>query len=253
MQKIESRDGTRIAFEALGHGSVVVLVVGALNDHSTGALLAQLLRTKYTLYCYDRRGRGESGDTPPYCIEREIEDLDALISAAGGSAHVFGYSSGAVLALEAAAQGSAIKKLALYEPPPLAPTDSIVAQFAEMIAGGRRGDVVELFQSRIGVPPEIIVQMRNAPYRPALEKMAHTLVYDMMIINDKSLLLDKLAAVSVPTLIIDGGNSPEVMRQAATAFADRLLRAEHRTLAGQTHELNASILAPVLAEFFAPE
>ena len=182
-EKVTSKDGTTIAFEQSGEGPAVILVVGAFNDRATGAPLAQFLSRHFTVINYDRRGRGESGDTAPYAIEREIEDLDALIAQAGGSARAFGYSSGATLALRAAAHGLAISRLALYDPPPTGAKAGLLApQLTELIAEDRRGEAVELFQTEaVGLRAAVVAQMRNAPFRPALEKMAHTLVYESII------------------------------------------------------------------------
>jgi pimeloyl-ACP methyl ester carboxylesterase len=246
-----SRDGTRIAFEYMGDGPPVVLVVGAFNTRATGAPLAEALQSHFTVFNYDRRGRGDSGDTAPYAIEREIEDLDALISRAGGSAAVFGYSSGAVLALRAAAQGLSIAQLALYEPPPTGVTAGTLApQLAELVSEGRHGDAVELFQTQgVGIPSAVVAQLRNAPFWPALEAMAPTLVYESTILQP--LPAGMLASIRVPTLVIDGEESPPVMQQAAQSLADALPDARYRTLPGQGHDINPAILSPVLEEFFA--
>ena len=249
--KIMSKDGTMIAFEKSGTGPAIILVVGAFNDRATGAPLARSLERHFTVYNYDRRGRGESGDTAPYAIEREIEDLDALIARAGGSACIFGYSSGAILSLRAAAHGLAISQLTLYEPPPTgAQAGQLAPQLTELIAAGRRGDAVELFQTEaVGIPAAIVAQMRNTPFRPALEKMAQTLVYESTIL--RSLPTGLIASVRVPTLMIDGEQSPEVMRQAAQSLADALPEGRYRTLKGQGHDIVPAVVAPVLEEFFA--
>lgn len=250
MGTVTSKDGTRIAFDQSGQGPALILVVGAFNDRATGAPLAQFLARHFTVFNYDRRGRGESGDTAPYAIEREIEDLDALIAQAGGSACVFGYSSGAVLALRAAAHNLSIAQLALYDPPPTgARAGQIAPQLTELIAAGRRGDAVEMFQTEaVGIPAAIVAQMRNAPFRPALEKMAHTLVYESTIL--RSLPTGLVAAVRVPTLVIDGEGSPAVIRQTAQALADALPAGRYRTLPGQGHDIVPTAVGPVLAEFF---
>src|SRR5664279_5624584 len=147
MNTVTSKDGTRIAFEQSGAGSAIILVLGAFNDRATGVPLSRFLEARFSVFNYDRRGRGDSGDTAPYAIEREIEDLDALIAQAGGSACVFGYSSGAILSLRAAANGLAISKLALYEPPPTGGRAGTLApRLAELVAAGQRGEAVELFQ-----------------------------------------------------------------------------------------------------------
>ena len=250
MGTVTSKDGTRIAFDRSGEGPAVILVVGAFNERPTGAPLARALEQHFTVFNYDRRGRGESGDMAPYAVEREIEDLDALIAEAGGSARVFGYSSGAILSLRAAAQGIAISQLALFEPPPTgARAGELAPQLSELVSAGRRGDAVELFQTEaVGIPVAIVAQLRNAPFRPALEKIAQTLAYESTILKP---LPDGLtASVKVPTLVIDGGQSPEVMRQAARSLAEALPDGRYRTLEGQGHDIDPDVMAPVLEEFF---
>src|SRR6266852_9657277 len=246
MRKVISKDGTTIVFDRSGEGPAIILVVGAFNDRATGAPLAKVLERHFTVFNYDRRGRGESGDTAPYTIEREIEDLDALIAQAGGKACVFGYSSGAILALRAAAHGLALSQLALYDPPPTgAKAGQLAPQLTELIAAGRRGDAVELFQTEaVGIPAAIVAQMRNAPFRPALEKMAHTLVYESTIL--KTLPTGLTASVQVPTLVVDGAESPEVMRHAAQSLAEALPSGQYRTLKGQGHDIVPEVLGPVL-------
>jgi pimeloyl-ACP methyl ester carboxylesterase len=250
MGTVTSRDGTRIAFDQSGEGPALILVVGAFNDRATGASLAQSLEPRFTVFNYDRRGRGESGDTAPYALEREIEDLEALITQAGGSACVFGYSSGAILALRAAAHGLALSQLALYDPPPTgAKAGELAPQLTELIAAGRRGDAVELFQTEaVGIPAAVGAQMRHAPFRPALEKMAHTLVYESTILG--SLSEGLLASVRVPTLVIDGEESHVMLRQAAQSVADALPNGRYRTLKGQGHDIVPAVVGPVLEEFF---
>ena len=250
MNTVISKDGTPIAFEQSGEGPAIILVVGAFNDRAAGAPLACVLEAHFTVFNYDRRGRGESGDSAPYAIEREIDDLDALIAQAGGQAHVFGYSSGAILALRAAAQHLAIPKLALYEAPPTGTrAGQLAPQLTERIAAGRRGDAVELFQREaVGIPAEFVVQMRNAPFRPALEKMAHTLIYELIILGP--LPTGLLASVQAPTLVIDGEQSPALMRHAAQSLAETLPDGQYRTLQGQGHDIVPAVVAPVLEEFF---
>jgi pimeloyl-ACP methyl ester carboxylesterase len=191
-----------------------------------------------------------SGDAAPYAIEREIEDLESLIAQAGGSAGVFGYSSGAILALRAASHGLAISRLALYDPPPTGSrAGQLVPQLTELIVAGRRGEAVELFQTEaVGIPAAVVAQMRNAPFRPALEKMAHTLVYESTILQ--ALPSGLIASVRAPTLVIDGEKSPEVMRQAAQSLAGDLPTGRYRTLEGQTHDIVPAVVSPVLEEFF---
>jgi pimeloyl-ACP methyl ester carboxylesterase len=250
MGTLTSKDGTRLAFERSGAGPAVILVVGAFNARATGAPLAQTLADHFSVFNYDRRGRGESGDSPAYAIEREIEDLGALIAEAGGSACVFGYSSGAILALRAAAQGLAISQLALYEPPPTgARAGELAPQLSELVKAGRRGEAVELFQAQaVGIPADVVAQLRNAPFRPALEMMAHTLVYESTIL--RSLPEGLIASVQIPALVIAGEQSPEVMRRAAQSLADALPRGRYHNLQGQGHDIDPAVVTPVLEEFF---
>jgi pimeloyl-ACP methyl ester carboxylesterase len=250
MKTITSKDGTSIAFEQSGKGPAIIMVVGAFNDRSTAVPITHLLEQDFTVFNYDRRGRGDSGDTPPYAIEREIEDIQALIDEAGGSAAVFGYSSGAILGLKAAAQGLAINKLAMYEPPPVGEyAASLAPRIAEAVEAGRRGDAVELFQREaVRIPVEIIAQIRKAPFWSSLEQTAHTLVYEMTILSSSV-----LPAVAIPTLVLDGGNSPAMLHESAQAVVSAVPTAQHRTLEGQTHDLNAPVLAPLLHEFFTSD
>jgi pimeloyl-ACP methyl ester carboxylesterase len=258
MPNVVSKDGTRIAFDRHGEGQPIILVVGAFNERSTGTPLATFLAPHFAAYTYDRRGRGDSGDTAPYAVEREIDDLAALIAEAGGSAAVFGYSSGATLALQAAAADLAIDKLALYEPPyvidaPEAPACmDHAAHLAELIAAGRRGDAVEYFQSAmVGIPDDIIAHLRQAPFRPALEAMAHTLVYEATILGDRSLPTDLAGSISVPTLVIAGAASFRSMPLAAQALARALPNGRASILEGQTHDIVPSALGPALQAFLA--
>jgi pimeloyl-ACP methyl ester carboxylesterase len=255
METTVSKDGTRIAFERTGDGPPLVLVVGAFNLRSTGTPLAESLASRLTVFTYDRRGRGDSGDTAPYSVEREVEDLAAVIGEAGGSAAVFGYSSGAVLALDAAARGLPITRLALYDTPctvadgePRHHVDH-AAHLAALIAAGRRGDAVEYFQSQVvGIPDEVVAQLRHAPFRPGLEAMAHTLVYDATIVDDGQLPTELVGRITTATLALAGGTS-DFMRMTAQALADAIPSCQARVLDGQTHDINPSVLGPVLQTF----
>ncbi|MEV7969007.1 alpha/beta hydrolase [Sphaerisporangium sp. NPDC088356] len=255
MNKVRSSDGTPIAFDRLGDGPPIILVVGAFNERSTGMPLAEALAPDFTVFTYDRRGRGDSGDTAPYAVDREIDDLDALIAEASGSAAVFGYSSGAVLALKAVARGLAITRLALYEPPLAgegapAPAEDFAARLSELVSAGRRGDAVEYFQTRVvGIPAEVVGRLRDAPFRAALEKMAHTLVYEVTITGDGSIPPELAAGVTVPTLVIGGEESPEGLRKGAQAVAKALPDARLVSLPGQTHDIVPAVVAPVIKDF----
>ena len=264
MKKIRSKDGTLIAFDPSGEGPALILVGGALQYRALDprtAQIAALLAPNFTVFHYDRRGRGESGDTPPYGVEREIEDLDALIQEAGGSAFVFGNSSGGVLALDAVAHGLAITKLALYEPPfivdssrPPLPNDYL-SQLKNLLAADRRGDAVALFMSTVaGVPVEYIAPMRAEPFWSTFEAIAPTLAYDGTIMDETMrgtpLSAQRWASVAIPTLVLDGGASPVYQRNAVQALVDLLPNAQRLTLAEQTHEVAPEVLTPVLEKFF---
>jgi pimeloyl-ACP methyl ester carboxylesterase len=260
MNQVMSNDGTVIAFDRSGQGPAVILVGGAFQYRAIDpptAQLAALLAQHFTVFHYDRRGRGESGDTQPYAVEREVEDLEALIHEAGGSAFVFGMSSGGVLALEAAARGLAITKLAAYELPfnsgdehARQAAERYTQQLAALLAEGRRGDAVALAMTTWGAPPEAIAGMRQAPIWPLFEAVAPTLAYDDAIMGDGSVPTARLASITVPTLVMDGGASPAFMHNAAQATAHALPNGQRRTLEGQTHDVAPQVLAPVLVEFF---
>ncbi len=264
MNTVTSKDGTTLVFDRSGQGPALIFVTGAMATRSDAASLAAILSPHFTVFAYDRRGRGESGDTPPYAVEREIEDLQAVIDAAGGAAYVFGHSSGAVLALEAAARLTGITRLAVYEPPfilddsrPPLPPD-FAARLAGLLSSGRRGDMLELFMTQgVGVPVEVVAQMRNSPGWPAMEAIAHTLIYDMAILGDsqsgRPLSAEwsgRLASIQAPTLVMAGGASPAWQHTAVEAVAGAIPGAQLRVLAGQTHGAANEVLAPVLEAFF---
>ena len=236
---VTSADGTSIFFEQRGSGAPVILVGGAFNDRTTVAGLADVLATDFTAIAYDRRGRGDSGDTPAYAMEREIEDIAALIAHAGGTASVFGHSSGAVLALEAAAAGLPIDKLVAYEPPyatPEHPRDDVLPQVQAQIAAGDRDGAVETFLTVAGTPAEMVEGMKQAPVWGWFTALAHTLPYDLEICGPGCRIrVDHLAKISVPTLVIDGGNSPASFAEAAEAVVAVIPGARRETLAGQDH------------------
>lgn len=261
MDTVRSHDGTTIAYDRMGHGPSAILVSPALADRATIAPLAAALAPNLTVFSYDRRGRGESGDTQPYAVGREIEDLEAMIGVAGGKASVFGHSSGASLALEAAVAGLAIEKLALYEPPyivddsrPPLPDDYIPSMRALAAAGRRGEETVEYFwRVALQMPPEMIAGARQAPFWPSVVALAHTLPYDAEVMGDhmagRPLPSEWRARVTIPTLVIDGAESPASMRNAVAAVADLLPNAERRTLQGQGHGAPPEVIGPILAAF----
>jgi pimeloyl-ACP methyl ester carboxylesterase len=259
--KVVSKDGTAIVFDQIGNGPPVILVDGALCYRGMGpsGQLAELLSQHFTVITYDRRGRGASGDTAPYAVEREVEDIAALLNEAGGAAFVWGMSSGAVLALEAANRLRGIKKLALYEAPFIvddtrSTTEGDWVQIGEAVAADRRSEAVKLFLKSVGVPTLFMALMRLMPMWSKLKAIAHTLPYDGAIVQDnqrgKPLSPSRWASVTVPALVMDGGNSPAWMLHANRTLASVLPNAQYRTLEGQTHLLKPKAHAPILVEFF---
>jgi pimeloyl-ACP methyl ester carboxylesterase len=256
MEKIHSSDGTTIAFDRLGAGPPLVLVGGASTTRGVHARLAELLAPDFTVLNYDRRGRGGSDDTPPYAVEREIQDLGVVIAEAGGSAAVFGNSSGAVLALRAAAAGLPITRLALWEPPfmvdPGAPRRQreYVEQLTGFLDAGQRGEAMALFMRTVGLPEEMIAGMRNAPMWAGMEAVAPTLAYDAEVMGD-STVPEVVASVTAPTLVLDGSETGAWAANSSRALIAALPNARQQTLQGQTHAVSWEVLAPVLREFVA--
>ncbi len=258
MHEVTSKDGTTIAFDRLGAGPPVVLVTGGSVDRSSNAPLAEVLASDFTVHNYDRRGRGPSGDTQPYAVRREVEDIAAVLDAAGGSAGLYGSSSGAALALEAAASGLPVTKLALWEPPfipdngPPRPPADTAETYRQLVADGRRGDAVEYFMAKVvGLPAEFVAQARSSPWWPNQEALAHTLAYDAEVMADYSPPTQRAAAVAVPTLILTGGTSFPWMSDTAQALVEAMPNASSRILDGQTHDVDPAVLGPALREFFA--
>jgi pimeloyl-ACP methyl ester carboxylesterase len=253
---VRSADGTTLAFDRYGDGPPLILVVGAFCDRSSPRTLAEVLGRDLAVFTYDRRGRGASGDTPPYAVEREIEDLDAVIREAGGAAFVFGHSSGAVLALEAAARGLPISKLAVYEPPYIvddtrARPDKLVERVRALIGSGQRREAMRLFLAEgPQVPAEGITAMEASPGWSHMEALADTLPYDLAICGDQFMPGARLADIHVPTLGLSGGASPAWARNAVDAVVAAIPGAQHVSLEGQTHGAADDVLAPVLVRFF---
>jgi pimeloyl-ACP methyl ester carboxylesterase len=242
MSTVRSQDGTTIAFSRAGDGPPLVLVDGALSHRTFGPLksLPDLLAPHFAVHSYDRRGRGESGNTAPYTVAREVEDLAAVIESAGGEAAVFGMSSGAVLALEAAASGLPITRLVLYEPPfSVDPQDveenrRYMRRLDQLIVAGRRGDAIEHFLVNSGVPADALAAMRREANWPRFEEVAPTLPYDHAIVGDGLVPRERAAKIAVPTVVANGADSPDVFREAARATVDAIPGARHRSLAGQS-------------------
>jgi len=258
MDTVTSADGTTIAYDTTGNGPALVMVVGAFCDRQTTNSIAKVLAPEFTVYEYDRRGRGASGDTAPYAAEREIEDLAAVAAAAGGSPFVFGHSSGAILALEAAARGVPMAKLVAYEPPYIVddsrprPGADLAGRLAALVSEGRRADAATRFLTEaVGVPPEVVAMMEGSPDWSGMTALAHTLAYDITLCGQSfEIPAGRLAGIDVPTLVIGGGNSPEWFHHTVRAVADVVPDAHLRFLAGQDHGAADDVLAPVLVEFF---
>ncbi len=262
MRTTLSSDGTKIAYDTAGSGPLLVLVDGALCTRriGPGKGLSRQLARHFTVVNYDRRGRGDSGDTGAYEVEREVEDLLAVIEASGGQAFVFGQSSGAVLALHAAARSPQITRLAVYEAPFIvddtrAPTSPEYHQkLIDLLARGKRGPAVRLFLGLVGLPRPLIAGMRFTPYWPRLKAIAPTLSYDSLITAEhqqgRPLPPNLWAAATMPTLVLRGGASEPWMRNGMQALADTLPHAALRTLDGQTHNLRPKVVAPHLVRFF---
>jgi pimeloyl-ACP methyl ester carboxylesterase len=265
MDRVTSKDGTSIAYERVGNGPTVILVGGAIDDGSENAPLVPELAEHFTVVNYARRGRGESGDTLPYAVDREIEDVEALIAESGGSAQVFGASSGGALALEAAAAGLAIDRLAVYEVPYNMDNDGPhwnqgdVSKVEALLVEGRRGDVVELFMRTVGSSEEDIAGAKGSPFWPPLEGLAHTLAYDAACMGDGPPPAARLAKITQPTLVATGGGTPDphaaglphgFMDRAADAIAASIPLAQRQIIEGGGHMVDAKLVAPVLERFF---
>ncbi len=263
--KVVSKDGTLIAYDIYGQGPAVVLIDGAFCSRAFGPLaeLAQKLVPDLTVVTYDRRGRGQSGDTPPYAVDREIEDIAALIRAVGGSASLYGLSSGAALALEAAirfqsgADGVNVEKLAMHEPPYMVnaadhhPPMGYAAELAGLAAQNRRGDMVISYMTRTGRPAEVVERVRLSPTWPSFEAVAPTLVYDITIMEAHGWQPPEArTGLRIPVLATDGAESPAWAGRIAQAFVESIPGAQRRTLSGQGHDVSAEVLASALKDFF---
>ena len=264
METVTSKDGTTIAFDRYGSGPAVILVAGALGYRKFKQMeqLARLLGERCTVINYDRRGRGDSTEAGPFALEREIEDIGALIDAAGGSASLWGWSSGGALALWAAAAGIGVEGVSVYEIPFMVdPDDKLPApdygsRLQELVAAGDRiGAVKHFMRNAIGMPAPLVALMPLMPMWKGLKSTAHTLPYDWAALGEHRMYgapLDpsEFAGIDVPTLVVSGAESPSNLRKSAKALAEVLPNAEHRELDGVSHNVKMDRLAPVLADFF---
>ncbi|HMK03471.1 MAG TPA: alpha/beta hydrolase [Ferruginibacter sp.] len=258
---VRSKDGTRIVFSKTGAGPAIIIVNGALSYRAVyddSSLMSALSKT-FTIYTYDRRGRGESSDTRPYHVDREIEDLEALIEDAGGSARIYGSSSGAALSLLAAARlGKAkVPQLVLYEPPYVSVSEKDKQHFTEqgkriveLVSKGNRGDAISFHFAAIGTPPEALEKLRRSPEWPLMESVEPTLAYDYAILDDGAIPVDAAKKIAMPALVMSGEKSVDVMGEAAKKLAGIMPDAQWKTLKGQAHQPSPEILATALKEFF---
>lgn len=256
-----SRDGTTIAFTKRGSGPPLIIVDGAFcyRENGPATELATLLAKHFTVFTYDRRGRGESGDTPPYTVEREIDDLRALAREAGATPFFVGISSGGALILQAVASGVGMRKIVLYEPPYLTGSkgprsfDDAKSRLQSLISAGDRAGAVRFFMTEVYGAPRAFVfampfLMPNAWKRNKL--VVHTVPYDLTILGDRSVLNERSSSISVPALVIGGQKSPKELRDAVAAVANALPSGHSRFLSGQDHNISGPALAPVLFEYF---
>ena len=264
MNSVTSKDGTSIACESMGAGPALVLVGGGLDDGSENAPLAGELAATFTVYNYARRGRGDSGDTLPYALQREIEDIEAVVAVAGGTAHLYGVSSGGALALEAAAAGVAIDKLAVYEVPYNMADDwpqrwrDYVENLSAVLAEGRRSQAMELFMQVTGSSPDDVEGAKSSPFWRPMEALAHTLAYDAACLGDGQPPTDRLSRITKPALVATGvdGRQPgapawvRALDPAADAIAGSIPHAQRQTFEGQSHVADPKAVAPILDQFF---
>lgn len=253
MQTLTSSNGCRIAYERSGSGPPLLLVGGAFSTRASAATIAVELAADFTVYCYDRRGRGDSDDQPEYAPQREIEDLIAVIETAGGDAFVFGQSSGGALTLETAAGGAPIRALVVNEPPYTGTAGSSLRQadeLAALIAAGRPDEAAELFMRGSGIPEPVIAQTKGSPGWPGMVAIAHTLSYDVRLCNDGVAPVDRLGRISCPVLATAGGASPAWAPAVAQTVAATVADGEWRLLEGLGHNVPPDVLAPLLRESF---
>jgi pimeloyl-ACP methyl ester carboxylesterase len=257
MPTVTSADGTRIAYDRSGEGRPLILVSGASTDRRANADLAGLLAERFTVVNYDRRGRGDSGDTKPYAVEREFDDLRAVVDdLGGGPVGLWGSSSGAALALLATAAGLPVRRLAMWEPPYVTDDTARDGQktyrerVTALIEQDRRSEAAELFMQLVGLPQPMIDQFKQSPMWAGMERIAPSLPYDAAVMDDARVPVEAAGRVAVPTLVLTGDARPELFGAAATALVAALPDGRHEVLAGQDHNADAKALAAALVPFF---
>ncbi|HUA06542.1 MAG TPA: alpha/beta hydrolase [Solirubrobacteraceae bacterium] len=253
MEMIQSADGTRIAVDRSGAGAPLVIVLGAFCDRSTSKPLAALLAPRYTVYEYDRRARGDSSNGLRLSIEREVQDLAAVVTAAGEAPFVYGHSSGALLALEAAARGVQMRRLAVYEPPYTGahdPGPEFGRHLDELVATGRRDEAAEQWLAVTGTPPPIIESIKRGPGWVQRQALAHTLSQDLRLANSGRVPLERLDAIEIPVLALAGADSPPWASLTTAVLAGSLPHASERIVDGQQHIPADSVIGEILESFF---
>jgi pimeloyl-ACP methyl ester carboxylesterase len=260
VQTVRSADGTKIAFETFGEGEPLIAVCGATCDRALMRLTAAALGEHFMAVNYDRRGRGDSGDTPPYAVEREIEDIGALIDAVGAPASLYGHSSGAGLVLHAAAAGLPVRGFVVHDPP-YSPDDEaaqdearrLAREIADLLDSGAHSQAIETFFRATGMPQEVIDEVRESPRWNALETLAPTLAYDSGVMGDEetgAAIPERLAArAAQPALVLVGGESPPFMLDVSRRLAELLPQGTHHVLAGQGHVAEPAVVARAVADF----
>ncbi len=264
MAFVTSKDSTQIGYDKIGSGPAIIIVDGAMvyRASQVSFKFAELLKDNFTVYAYDRRGRGESGDTQPYAVEREIEDIEALIEDAGGEAYLVGFSSGAILALKAAHNlGNKVKGLVLYEPPLMTEqrdqddASEVSNAVDEALARGDKDAAATFFMGRIAralqFPEGMFEGMKQSPMWSGMVALAPTMAYDNAVMGRNAALPTEASSIHIPTLVAAGGASPEIMHRGAKVLADAVPQSTYKILEGQTHEVKPEIIVPLIKEFFA--
>jgi pimeloyl-ACP methyl ester carboxylesterase len=260
VRQVTSQDGTRIAYETWGQGPALIAVAGTTCDRALMRSTAQAFGEYFATINYDRRGRGESGDTAPYAIDREIEDIAALINEAGGSAHLYGHSSGAALVLHTVAAGVPVERFVLHDPP-YSPDDessqdaarAFALEIRDLLDQDKRAEAIEITFRGTGMPDDMIAEMRQSPRWPGLIALAPTLAYDSAVMGDidrgGAIPEDLAVRATRPGLVLVGGESPPFMMEVSRRLAALLPAGNHRVIEGQDHVASPEVLAPMVAEF----
>ena len=254
VETVQSADGTTIAYEKTGTGPALILVGGALSTRRSASDLAALLAERFTVYAFDRRGRGDSGDTDSYSVDRELDDLSALVAVAGEPTYIYGHSSGGALALEAAQRGLRFAGIVAFEPPYMVagePDDDFNRLVNTAVEEGRPEEALSLFIGN--AMPGSLDDMKQAPFWPGLVSMAHTLPYDLGIVRDGAIPVERFDAITVPTLLVDGAASPAWAARAVDAIAASVSASVRLTVDGYDHQVPNEVIAPILAEFFGAD